>query len=274
MPVYKGSRLRWWLRPLRRRVHPAVAWYRHRAIEPVDVVVASYPRSGKTWLTIMLAELLTDQRVDLLTADRLTPAVGDHRGAPLIVRGSGRLLKSHESYRGEYRKCIYVVRDVRDVLVSYFNYRKWLSEYSGELSEFVKLCLAGKVDTYGAWPEHVASWLNAETSGVFVVRFEDIRRDPTTSLGALMSFLGVDTDPSVLASVADRNSVSHMRTKTESAFGDSRSGGGFVREGRTGGWQEHLSAADLALIEQRAGEVMERLGYVTLSVADGIQNRS
>ncbi|HKS75489.1 MAG TPA: hypothetical protein VJQ82_19930, partial [Terriglobales bacterium] len=41
------------------KLRAPLVWLRHRGLGPRDTFVASYPRSGSTWLRFQLFELLT-----------------------------------------------------------------------------------------------------------------------------------------------------------------------------------------------------------------------
>mgnify|MGYP006291302983 FL=1 len=71
-----------------------------------------------------------------------------------------RILKSHEYFDPRYPMVVYMVRDVRAVLVSYYHVqlRMHTIEPTVTLSEFAKKLLLGKADRYGTWRENVASW--------------------------------------------------------------------------------------------------------------------
>ena len=69
-----------------------------------------------------------------------------------------RILKSHEVYDYRYKRVIYIVRDPRDVFLSYYYFclktGKIKNEYPIEslLDEFVER----GISTYGSWQDHSA----------------------------------------------------------------------------------------------------------------------
>jgi hypothetical protein len=81
-----------------------LVWMRHRGFRPADCFVASYPRSGSTWLCFLLAEILTRNESQFGTVNELIPQVGDHRNAKPILPTGGKVIKTHEPYRREYQK--------------------------------------------------------------------------------------------------------------------------------------------------------------------------
>src|SRR6516165_33686 len=81
-----------------------LVWYRHRGLNPGDVFVASYPRSGSTWLRFLLFETLTKNEAGFDNVNRMLPDVGMHEGATALLANKGRLIKTHEPFRSEYRR--------------------------------------------------------------------------------------------------------------------------------------------------------------------------
>src|ERR1700761_6865647 len=106
---------------LRLARRPLVA-KRHHGLDSTNVYLGHYPKSGGTWLKLMTVELVLNEKVGFGAAEEAMPFVGRHQNAPQILVGGGRLIKTHESYRDVYRRAIFLIRDVRDVLVSYFHY--------------------------------------------------------------------------------------------------------------------------------------------------------
>lgn len=260
--MYSGSKLRWRLRPVRRALHGPVSWYRHQSVRPTDVIIASYPRSGSTWTTMMLAELLAGRTLDFESLDRVVPTVGHLRHASPLVIDGGRLLRTHEPYRRDYGRAIYVIRDPRDVALSYYHYRQWTREYHAGRRDFVNMFLDGRVDTYGLWSEHVRSWLDAPTYTRLVVRFESLRADAGAELRRIAAFLRVGFHGDAVEEVVRRNSVAGMQEKERGSFGEMTAAGHrFVRAGRVGGWQEEFTPAEVQSIVSRFGATMTLAGY-------------
>lgn len=241
-----------------------LAWKRHRVLSAYDAVLGSYPRSGGTWLSIMLGEHLTGTSFDLRSGDDALPMVGE--GTPqLSIPGGGWLYRSHEPYRREYRRPIVLVRDPRDVVISYFHFqRDRLEIFDGTLPEFVDGFVAGTIDHYGAWNDHVDSWLAGGDDRV-VVRYEELRADPARELQRILDFLGIEWDAARLEHVAQANSFDRMREKeqvsSEATPEDRPDSARFVRAGHVGGWRESLDEDSLRKLEHAMSTTMRRVGY-------------
>ena len=245
-------------------VHTPLAWVRHRSLIPADVFVASYPRSGNTWLRFMLFQLLLGQSPSFNHVDLLVPDVGKQNKARPVLAGKGRVIKTHEPYRSEYKKAIYLVRDARDVALSEFAYQHALGLVGDDFDHFLGRFLRGEVNPFGSWTDHVNSWMSAKDEGraeILVVRFDDLRRTPEIHLGKMMEFLAVPiTADTIRQAVAD-NSVERMRDHEKKNPLKASAKGRFIRSGSVGGWHEKFTEAQAQLVQQRAGSVLDRLGY-------------
>ena len=151
-------------------------WLRHHGIRPVDVMFGSYPRSGTTWSRFTLYEIFTGQPSGFEAVNSAIRGVGRHMFALRALPGNGRLINTHEQYRKEYKKAIYLARDGRDVALSEFAYTSALEFFEGDLDKFLKVFLCGKISGFAPWHRHIHSWLDSPIAGtpnLLVVQFED-----------------------------------------------------------------------------------------------------
>jgi hypothetical protein len=251
------------------RLLPVV--YRHAGVSRRDAFLVSYPKSGNTWLKFMLTELLGGREADLDNDSTVIADVGSHRSTPGVLPGAGRLIKSHEPYAGPqrrvYRRAIYLIRDGRDVAVSYYYtlIRRGLVE--GEFSPFLRLFLRGGVDGYGPWHEHVESWLDsslAEDGSLLALKYEDLLAKPVENLSAAMEFLGVPVAPERAEETVRAYSAERMRERErQSQFHERKKRRDimFVRTAGSGDWTQAFSEEDEALFAEVTGGLLGRLGY-------------
>jgi hypothetical protein len=255
-------------------LHGPVAWIRHRGLNAQDVFLASYPRSGNTWLRFVLSELLTQTSIDFDNVDRFIPEMKWHGGAVPILPGDGRLIKTHEYYRREYKKAIYIVRDVRDVCLSAYARTRQIGIADKDFDVYLRSFLKGRVSPYGAWAEHVRSWLDGPLPGqgkLLVIKFEELRRDPEKALSQMVEFVGVPAVPEKVRTALANNSVDQMRLKEEKSrklFKSTTEEGRFVRKGAVQGWRTVLTPAQLQLFEQSAGAEIARMGYPSAAAVE------
>ena len=262
--------IRYWAAKSELRI--PLVWLRHRGLDPKDTFVASYPRSGSTWLRFLLFEILTKCEASFDDVNRYIPDVGLHGTAVPLMPNGGRVIKTHEAYRPDYKRALYIVRDVRDVALSEYAYQKAQGWISCTFQEFLNAFVRGTVNGYGSWEEHVRGWLEsplAAGGNLILVRYSDLRRNTKASLSRIIDFLGVDVDKQIVEQAIHHNSVQNMRKKedrtpqigydprTKSIDEDKR----FVRSGVVGGWRERLTPAQAEFVLQRAGRMLAQLGF-------------
>jgi Sulfotransferase domain len=245
---------------------------RHLSLTSDDVLLASYPRSGSTWLGFLLYECLTRAPATFRATHEGIPGVGRHRDAPPVIGRSGRLVRTHELCRGSVDKVIYIVRDPRSVVSSLYSFSLRQGKYSGEFDDFFDVFMNGRVQPFESWDAHVRYWLGPETlqesSQVYLIKYEDLRLDPQRELDGLLRWLGEEVDGEVIGQAVNNNTVEKMRTKEDQeAVGKHFSQAKnrhfrFVDEGTIRGWRERLTPSQLALMEEgEMGLIIRRLGY-------------
>jgi hypothetical protein len=241
---------------------------RHRGVTRADALLVSYPKSGNTWLKFMLAHALTGVPQSFDATDETIGSVDGRTDVPALLPGGGRILKSHEPFSAGVRapgRVVYVVRDGRDVAVSYYQQFVRRGEESGEFSSYLPRFVAGEVDPYGPWGPHVTSWLDRQVANdgrLLTIRYEDLLDDPAGGLEQTLDFLGVSVGADVLEAAVEANRFEQMRKReTDSAFHEKWGGKFFVRRGIAGEWRETFSEADATLFDGAFGPVLDRLGY-------------
>jgi len=245
-------------------VHQPLTWIRHRGLRPADVFVASYPRSGNTWLRFMLYEILVGQSSTFTNVHQLVPDIGKQGSALPVLANDGRLIKTHEAYLPLYHKAIYLVRDARDVALSEFAYQKALGLAEDNFETYLPRFLRGEVNPFGSWSAHVDSWMDAKDKGyaeVLLVRFDEMRSQPEDSLANMMEFLNVPVERETIRRAVANNSVEKMRDKEKVNPQKASAKGRFIRSGAVGGWRERFTEAQAELVEQYAGSALTRIGF-------------
>jgi len=241
---------------------------------PDDIFLVSYFRSGSTWSRFLFGNFIhQDEPVSFTNMDRFVPIIYDLPDR--VLRNLPRVLKSHECFDPRYPHVIYIVRDPRDVAVSFYFYnlktRVIPDGYS--MDEFVTRWVAANVvpyaDRVGCWQDHVLSWVRLREGkpGFRLVRYEDLLADPVKELTSLAPLLGIEPTPARVERAVQLSSASHMQSleKTQSqqwvATKDTRQDIPFVREAKSGGWRKKLSTTAVRTIEQAWGATMKELGY-------------
>src|SRR5581483_8943536 len=89
-----------------------------------DMLLVSFPRSGNTWLRVLLANLLRPEPVTLTTIEQVVPDVYANADADLLRVPRPRILKSHEPFDARYGRVVYLVRHPVDVAVSFYHFQR------------------------------------------------------------------------------------------------------------------------------------------------------
>lgn len=266
------------------KVRAPIIWWRHIGLKSEDIILGSYPRSGSTWLRFTLFEILTGKPSSFGDVNSAFRGLKDHRQGWHLLPGGGRFIGTHEPYRPSYRKAVYLVRDVRDVVLSEFAFEQNLGIGRQTLDEYLQDFVGGR-KRHGAWHKHVQSWLDsplAVNGDLLVIRYEDLRQDTVETFMRIADFLGMSKDRSTIERAIYNNSLKKMREKEDRLYQQDnyaavpsrpvksiQPGGRFIRSGKMGGWQEKLSREQLQVIEQHCGDVLLRLQYPVIAIGSG-----
>lgn len=244
------------------------------AVRPDDTFVVSYPRSGNTWTRFLIANLLHPQEpVTFANIERLVLDAESQSSRYMRSAAGPRIIKTHSYFDPRYPRVIYIVRDPRDVVLSYYDfsrkYRHFEDSYPLKLyiGDFVNGRLMSK--GWGTWGENVASWVYARGArpGFLLLRYEDLKARPEQELTRLADFFGIATTPELLQATIDRSSADRMRELEKRQGKDwvstknKRDDIPFIRTALAGGWKNKLSPESVAEIEAAWGNIMAQLGY-------------
>ena len=254
--------------------------------EQEDIYVIGFPKSGNTWLARLLAEVTDSNLVPSNPVDAADYSL--ERKADYLIH------KKHivdDIQTVVNSKTVYIVRDVRDVLISgffhcnrwctnsliknnvfvrwYFNHEirrlnnMWQSTIWGELKysliRFITSLVRKKSPnvSIGSWSHHVNKW--TKDSNVVVIRYEDLLDDTEVQVRKLLDVLKLDVHDDILKQAVLNQSFK----KKKAAFiesGDLKNSQ-FLREGKTNGWKELLPREIVKEIEIAHANMMNKFAY-------------
>lgn len=241
-------------------VHYALWHYLSKMIKPV--LVAEYPKSGGTWYCQMLAHYLQ------------LPYPRNHM--PALKKS---VLHSHYTYSSSFFKPHCVVRDGRDVMVSYYHHMyfgnsilpEWVFEYYRTRAPFkdfenveknmpayieymfTKHMMQGKVVT---WKSFLHSYLDKPS--VTFVKYEDLLASPLDTLSkSITAITGAQTDKEMLQQVIDKYAFKNIAKRKPGEENKKE----FLRKGIAGDWKNYFSKEASDAFEFYAGEELRLFNY-------------
>ncbi len=188
-------------------------------LQPTDVVVATYPKCGTTWVQQIVHGLRTAGSMDFEEISLVVPWIetapllGIDLDAPQVAEP--RAFKTHLSWDlvpkgGRY---IYIVRNPEDALVSLYHFLNGIQfeRDSIELQPFgeEKFLRPGR---FGRYWEHLRSWWEQRLrDDVLFLCFEDMKRDHERSIRRVADFMGLGHDEARVAIATQQSTFEFMR---------------------------------------------------------------
>jgi aryl sulfotransferase len=256
-----------------------------------DIIAGTWAKAGTTWVQQILGQLIFGGAEDIPVYD--ISLWVEHRSRAkaelerlLELQQHRRFMKTHLpadavpiSSKARY---IYLARDGRDVLWSWFNHHS-------KMTPFAYLILnrtPGRVgppleppdpdirkyfhdwldrDGFPLWPfwSHVRSWWDIrDRPNVLLLHFNDLKNDLPGSMRRIASFIGVHVEEQQWPTLVSHCTFDYMKenaSRLSSVLESSFAGGSkdFVNKGTNGRWRDVLTADDIGKYERLA---LENLG--------------
>ncbi|RWM17295.1 MAG: sulfotransferase domain-containing protein [Mesorhizobium sp.] len=212
----------------------------------------SYPKSGRTWLRVML--------------DQLVVGLDYTHGGSAFHR---RDFRSVEAFLGKL-PLLFLHRNPIDTTISgYFHVTKreaWRGLFQGDLLSYVRDPRFGIERTL----RFNAMWLAAisERDDVLITRYETLHSDARSELRRIAKWLNVEPDEEKITKAIDAGRFDSMRSKESSGQSDECYGHRLrpvdrtdsdsfkVRRGIVGGYKDYLTENEISYCKN----IMERYG--------------
>lgn len=259
-----------------------------------DVVIASFPKTGTTWLQTLLLSLhfggpqrLRDPMRQSVwieaavcrrkcTAGEFQEGWGELRG----VEPPTRVLKTHAQARvapwvgggdaGALTRCraklVLTWRDPRDVAVSCFHHITASNayRYRGSWDDFLKMFLDGGTEGGDFW-EWQLGWRRATADAVKAgvalwVHYEDLKSDLPGQVRRLQAFCDMPQDEALAAATAAAGEFTAMRAlferrNTRKLAHGKKFNAEHIRKGEVGGFGELMSEEQSREFERRTAQL-------------------
>lgn len=251
-----------------------------------DIIIATYGKSGTTWMQQILSQLLFHGAEDIPVAD-ISPWLDlrvpgkDIKLQALEAQTHRRFVKTHlpvdalvYSPRARY---IYIGRDGRDVVWSLYNHHSRANEFWYQVLNDTPGRVGPSItpppadvrqyflewlerDGYPFWPfwDNVRSWWAIkDLPNLMLIHFSDLKADLPGSIRRIAGFLDIQIDPARLPTTLEHCSFAWMKANGDNITplaGKPWDGGSqtFINRGTNGRWRDLLTAEDCARYEQMA----------------------
>jgi hypothetical protein len=258
---------------------------------PKDIAwIASYPKSGNTWVRFMACNLLYGRQESASMLNTLAPDI--HEMAAGEVPSHAGLLKTHFAFSATLPNtdrtaaAIYVVRNPADVLTSNYFYSQ-RSERQSDVSadafgHYFDAFVQNRGDPrwiesgMGSWEHNVRSWLGGHHAfPLLQIRYEDMVADPTSACRSIARLLRPESTADEISQAVRNSSFQRMREIERSDIRDKRvgifykpylqasidAGNRFMRRGVAGDGAARLTADQRRRLRDAFSALMRELGY-------------
>uniref|UniRef100_A0A8D0BCE3 Sulfotransferase n=1 Tax=Salvator merianae TaxID=96440 RepID=A0A8D0BCE3_SALMN len=234
---------------------------------PGDLLISTYPKSGTTWISEVIDMIYKEgdtekcrQEPIYMRVPFLEFAVPEVPKGIELLRKAPRpcLIKTHlpvqllpKSFWEKDCKMIYVARNAKDVLVSYYHFYQMAKVHPdpGTWDEFLEKFMAGDV-AFGSWYDHVKDWWDKrKEQRMLYLFYEDLKEDPQREIRKVMEFLERPPDAQLVEKIAKHTSFKEMSqnqmanyTSIPSSLMD-HAVSPFMRKGITGDWKNYFTVA-------------------------------
>nr|GMD27077.1 flavonol sulfotransferase-like [Ipomoea batatas] len=287
-----------------RVIHGLLALQQHFKPHPNDVLLASYPKFGTTWLKALLFSIVNRgeythnalQQQPLLTSNphELVPWLETYASTnPTNPRPDSSLFHTHLGYptlpqqiRTSPCRIVYVFRDPKDVLVSCWHFLANLRP-----KHFPPISLQDAfhqfsrgASPFGPYWDHVTGYFKAGVQSpdkVLFVRYEDLKTETVVHVTRVAEFLGrpfsaEEENQGVVRKIIDLCSFEKLSNLEVNKNGSHREttsvikNSVYFRKGEIGDSKNHLSGEMMEILDQITEEKFKDLGLVVSKLHDSL----
>lgn len=174
-----------------------------------DVFLVGFPKSGNTLMQHIIAHLVfglnkngSRSLISLLAPDIYT-------NTHYFRFGEVSFFKSHELPKPQYRRVIYIMRDGREALLSYY----YMMKNIGQEIPLEDL-YTGKHKIFGVnWHEHIAKWEeNPYNAEILWLKYEELKLNKLEALNRICSFINAKRTKDELIETIKFTSFDYMKS--------------------------------------------------------------
>ncbi|XP_060636544.2 sulfotransferase 1C1-like isoform X2 [Anolis sagrei] len=252
---------------------------------PDDLLICTYPKAGTTWIQEIVdmvqhggdlqkcARAPIHERMPFI--EMFLPKLNFSGVEEANAMASPRTLKSHlpvqllpPSFWEQKSKIIYVARNAKDNVVSYFHFHRMNKTMPepGTWEEFLETFIAGKV-ALGSWFDHVRGWWEAkDRHPILYLFYEDMKEDPGREIRKVAEFLDIQLPESVLNQIVLHTKFERMKVNPMTNYTTMPSSlldhsiSPFMRKGTVGNWKEHFTVAQSERMDDLCVQLLKGSG--------------
>uniref|UniRef100_A0A8C3GHA4 Sulfotransferase n=1 Tax=Cairina moschata TaxID=8855 RepID=A0A8C3GHA4_CAIMO len=232
-------------------------------IKDSDIFIATYPKSGKNG-TVSKEEINLPLFNHLIqTIERYFFFLCGFNSEPLNLKPCN----ISDISVPVVLQIIYVTRNPKDVLVSYYHFSKFITtlEEVPDFNIFMERFLAGKV-LASSWFDHVAGWYgHAEDFNILFLTYEDMKKDLRSAVLKICNFLGKKLSEEEIESVVRQATFENMKKDPRANYENlpddiaDKSKGRFLRKGTVGDWKNMMTVAQSERFDEALNEKIKTL---------------
>ena len=229
-----------------------------------DIILASFPKSGNTWMRFIWANMVSLKELGgrEINFHNITHEVGaeydSYSYGNVEYESLPRLVKTHREYDDRFKvnRSIYLVRNPADTLLSFYDYKRNHKDNKYDSlseSQFLRDPEVG----VKAWCKHVTGWTSEAD---IIIAYEEMKKNALNVVHRVLDhFCLTDIDKQIVRRAVQRSSFQNIR-KVEEKKGRPREnqfkkGFRFAQKARLGEWKERLSKRDIKFIDKEVDNI-------------------
>ncbi|KAL8261706.1 hypothetical protein R6Q59_025755 [Mikania micrantha] len=241
--------------------------------QPSDVFICSYPKTGTTWLKALAFAIVTRKNFDESSSPLLTTL--PHDCVPYLEKDLKQIEENHKTHFplvsthlphtalprsivSSNCKIVYIYRNIKDVIVSYYHYlRKYFNArvedapFEEAFNEFYQ-----GISWCGPYWDHILGYWQAshdDGSNILFLKYEDMKQDTASNVKRLAEFIGhpfskEEENAGVIENVIKLCSFDNLSNLEVNKSGYHRPDGPhavenrlFFRKAKDGDWREYFT---------------------------------
>lgn len=251
-----------------------------KKLENDDVILASYLGSGSSLMGGILLELGLDyiegyqEKIseNKRKTDVVLPLWRKHwrqlEEKYMIEKSREvRFFKTHfypESYvNAKPNTAVLLVRDARDAVISYYNWRRGFSDEKGSLSDFLNTKGFYGKKPFDDWTSYIEKWIewgNEAGHQLCLVKYEDLKFNPLKTIKNLLKSLKIKRTKKEIENAVENSRFSKIKSE-EMKYLKDKNQPRIFRKGLVGEWKNTLQPDDLKLMKKKTLKMLEQFQY-------------